>query len=206
MEKYVKAADVYFKHHLKYHLLAAILLFCLMPFLMGVQYLEAREAARTLEMYLALMGIVFLVPTFMPDQDKDIRDLLRVRKMPLSVLHLIRLFWGLVFLAAFIGAGILFLKWNCCVFPEGRYFWGTLAEATFLGGLGMFFYSLTDNIAVGYMVPIVYYMINFGGDQYLKKFYLFSMMGGEFEPKLWLAASGILLLFLGILWRRIHPQ
>lgn len=205
MENYVKAAEVHLKYHLKYHLLAAVLLFCLMPFLMGVQYLEARETAQTLEMYVALFGIIFLVPVFMPDQDKNIWDLLRSKRMSITMVYVIRLMEALVFLALFVGACVVFLKYNGCIFPEGKYFLGCMAGALFLGGLGMFAYSVTDNAAVGYMVSIVYYVINFGGDKYVKNFYLFSMMQGNYEPKIWLASAGGVLLILGIVWQRFKP-
>ena len=203
MENCAKAATVHFKYHLKYHLLAAVLFFCLMPFLMGTQYLNARESARTLEMYAALSGILFLTPVFLPDQDKNIRDLIGSKRMPYLVIHLIRLAENLLFLLVFVGAGALFLKCNRCEFPFWSYFAGTAAGALFLGGLGMFFYSVTDNAAVGYMVPLVYYMINFSGDKYVKNFYLFSMAAGDFGPKFWLAGAGAALLLGGLLWRRI---
>ncbi len=205
MENYVEAGKIHLKYHLKYHLLAGLLLLCLMPFLTGVQYLEPNETAQTLEMYAALMGIIFLVPAFLPEQDRNIRDLLRSKKVSITCLHIIRILEALVFLALFTGACVVFLKYNGCEFPMWGYYLGTLAGALFLGGLGMFFYSLTDNIAVGYMIPIVYYVTNFSGDKYLKNFYLFSMMGGSYVPKFYLAAAGTLLLLAGVVWRRFKP-
>lgn len=205
MEAYVNISKVYLKHHLKFHLLAAVLLFCLMPFLMSTENLGPRESARTLELYAALMGIVFLVPVFMADQDKDIRDLLRSKEMSLTKVHGARIFMGAVFLMAAEMACVLFLKGCGCRFPLWSCFLGVLAEAFFLGGLGMAFYSLTDNPAIGYMVPLVYYVVNFSGSRYIGSFYLFSMSEGDFGPKYWLAAGGILLLFFGTLWRRLKP-
>lgn len=205
MEIYLKIGKSHLKHHLKYHLLAAVLLFCLMPFLVSTENLGPQETAKTLETYAALMGIVLLVPVFMADQDKDIRDLIRSKQMPLTKIHGIRILEGVIFLVMAEAACIMFLKGCKCSFPGWSYFFGTMAGALFLGGLGMFFYSLTDNPAVGYMVPMVYYAINFGGGRYVKNFYLFSMSEGDFGPKYWLAAGGILLLSLGIFWRRLRP-
>ena len=104
--------------------------------------------------------------------------------MPYLVIHLIRLAENLLFLLVFVGAGALFLKCNGCEFPFWSYFAGTAAGALFLGGLGMFFYSVTDNAAVGYMVPLVYYMINFSGDKYVKNFYLFFHGRGRFRSEI----------------------
>ncbi|MCI8550723.1 MAG: hypothetical protein HFI68_09075 [Lachnospiraceae bacterium] len=205
MEDYLKIGKSHLKHHFKYHLLAAVLLFCLMPFLVSTENLSPRETARTLETYAALMGIVLLVPVFMADQDKDIRDLVRSKQMSLTKIHGIRILEGVVFLVMAEMACIMFLKGCECRFPVWSYFFGTMAGALFLGGMGMFFYSLTDNPAVGYMVPMVYYAINFGGSRYVKSFYLFSMSEGNFGPKYWLAAGGTLFLLLGTLWRYLRP-
>ncbi|MCI8466484.1 MAG: hypothetical protein HFI63_11650 [Lachnospiraceae bacterium] len=205
MEAYAKISKVYLKHHLKFYILAAVLLFCLMPFLMSTENLSPRESAKTLEMYAALLGVVLLVPIFMADQDKDIRDLLRSKRISLSLVHGIRVIESLLVLAAAEMACILFLKGGGCQFPLWSYFFGVLAGALFLGGLGMAIYSLTDNVAVGYMIPLVYYAINFSGDKYVKNFYLFSMTQGNFLPKYWLAMVGLLFLLFGVLWRRVHP-
>ncbi|MCI8505487.1 MAG: hypothetical protein HFI67_04790 [Lachnospiraceae bacterium] len=203
MEAYAKISKVHLKHHFKFHILAAVLLLCLMPFLVSTENLGPRETAKTLEVYAALLGVVFFVPVFMADQDKDIRDLLRSKQMSLTVVHGIRVLLAAVFLAVAEAVCIFFLKGCGCTFPMWRYFFGVLAEAFFLGGLGMAVYSLTDNPAVGYMIPLVYYAINLGGDKYVRNFYLFSMAEGNFTPKYFLAAGGILLLLFGVLWRRL---
>ena len=206
MEAYVSISRVYLKHHFKFHLLAAALLFCLMPFLMSTENLGPEESARTLESYAALLGVVLLVPVFLADLDRDTRDLLRSKRLSFSHVHGVRVLIGLVVLAAAELLCVLFLKGCGCRFPLWSYFFGVLAGAVFLGGLGMAVYSLTDNPAVGYMVPLVYYAVNFGGDRYVKNFYLFSMAQGDFTPKYFLAAAGLLLLALGVLWRRWRPH
>ena len=50
MEAYVGISRVYLKSHFKFHLLAAVLLFCLMPFLMSTEILGPEGSARTLEL------------------------------------------------------------------------------------------------------------------------------------------------------------
>ncbi len=205
MEAYGSISWIYLKHHLKFHVLAAVFLFCLMPFLMSTENLGPEESARTLEMYGSLFGVVFLVPVFLADQDQDVRDLLRSKRLSFSVVHGIRVLEGAVFLAAAELAYVFFLKGCGCAFPLWSYFFGVLADALFLGGLGMAVYSLTDNPAVGYMVPLVYYAVNFSGGRYVRLFYLFSMSQGDFIPKFFLAGGGGVLLAFGVLWRRLRP-
>ncbi|MFQ6806866.1 MAG: hypothetical protein ACLRT5_20155 [Lachnospiraceae bacterium] len=80
---------------------------------------------------------------------------------------------------------------------------GTLATCLFLGGLGILAASLTDSLPIGYMVSMIYYVCNFGsGRDYLGPFYLFTMTEGTFDGKMWIGISGILMILLGILWRR----
>ncbi len=205
MEAYAKIGNVYVRHHLKFHLLAAVFLFCLMPFLMSTENLNPQESARTLELYASLFGVVLLVPVFLADQDRDVRDLLLSKRMSFSLVHGIRVLVSFLFLAAAELFCVLFLKGCGCRFPLWGYFFGALAGALFLGGLGMVVYGVTDNPAVGYMVPLVYYAVNFGGDRYVGNFYLFSMTLGDFTPKYFLAAAGLSFLAFGIFWRRLRP-
>jgi hypothetical protein len=63
-------------------------------------------------------------------------------------------------------------------------------------------YSISNNLPVGYMVPVLYYMMCFGaGKKYLGNFYLFSMSSGSLIEKQYLLIAGILMIFIGILKR-----
>ncbi|MEG1132107.1 MAG: hypothetical protein RSD77_07305, partial [Romboutsia sp.] len=56
--------------------------------------------------------------------------------------------------------------------------------------------------AVGYMVPILYYMLCYGGGRkYLGQFYLFSMMQGNYIDKKYLLIAGIAMIIAGIFYR-----
>lgn len=57
----------------------------------------------------------------------------------------------------------------------------------------MFTSALCGNTVIGYMPPILYYALNIGMGPELGNFYLFSMTRGEYGPKLWLSAAGLLL-------------
>ena len=52
------------------------------------------------------------------------------------------------------------------------------------------------------MIPVFYYICCYGaGEKYLGKFFLFSLMQGKTENKIWLGAAGILLTAAGIVIR-----
>lgn len=82
-------------------------------------------------------------------------------------------------------------------------FAGTMADAVFLGVLGMMGAACADSTVPGYMAALVYYGINGGGGRKMGKFYLFSMSNLEYEPKVWLFAAGMLLILLALLIKRV---
>ncbi|MEG0842958.1 MAG: hypothetical protein RSD22_03595 [Romboutsia sp.] len=202
MERYLKIAKVNLKFNLFPHIIAAVSLCLISPIIMGVKNLDSINSAKILEMYISLLGIIVLVPLFMPEQDNNIRDLIKSKKESIAINYLIRITQAIIFLVIIVLVFLVFLKSENCTFYFGKYFYGTISTCIFLGGLGTFVYSIVDNIAVGYMVPILYYMLCYGtGRKYLGKFYLFSMMQGNYINKNYLLITGILMVAIGIFYR-----
>ncbi|MBS6195687.1 MAG: hypothetical protein KH828_08920 [Clostridiales bacterium] len=192
----------YLKHHYLGHLLAAFLFCIFAPAVIGIEALDELQSAKVGEMYLCLTGIILLVPLFMPDQRRDIRDLIAARETPMIQIHLIRLLESMVILVLLTVLFLLRMRQGECEFSFIKLLAGTLANAVFLGGMGIFVYGISDNLPIAYMMPMVYFILNFGtGKEYLGVFYLFSMMQGSFSEKIWLGTAGVLLLAAGILWR-----
>lgn len=202
MEKYWQIEKTNLKYNVPLHVLVCVVILGLSPFLMGVAYLEEQDTAKVLEMYTALIGIVMLTPIFLPEQPKDIRELISSKYMKSANVYLIRLIGNGLILAAFLAVYIIMLKHNNCKFPVVRYFLGTYAEMLFMGGLGLFCYGLCDNLVIGYMIPMFYYIIAMGsGNKFLKLFYPFSMVTGSYKEKYILAVMGCLLVCGGIALR-----
>lgn len=122
--------------------------------------------------------------------------------MKASHVYLVRLIGNMLILAAFLGIYIFMLRNNQCEFPAAKFYFGVFAEMLFFGGLGLCFYGLSDNLVIGYMAPIVYYITAIGGgNKYLKMFYPFSMSMGRYAEKIYLFAAAVLLLAAGIYCR-----
>lgn len=202
MGHYLNIAKINLKFNLLPHILAA-LAFCLFaPVIMGIENLDTIQTAQVLEVYIALIGIVLLIPIFLPDQNKDIRDLTESKKMPVYIVHLIRLIEAIVILALFILGIVFILKQKGCEFPILQFFAGIMAEAVFLGSLGILAYSFSDTLPVAYMVPLLYYIICYGGGKkYLGQFYLFSMINGSYTEKWYLFIGGVICIGIGIFYR-----
>ena len=202
MERYWQIEKVNFKYNAAFHLFVCILILGLAPLLIGVSNLEKQDSAKVLEMYTALIGIIMLTPVFLPEQAKEIRDLTSSKYMKSAQVYFIRFLGNSVILAVFLILFIAMMKHNRCEFPAVPYFFGTYTEMLFMGGLGMFFYGLCDNLIIGYMIPVMYYIAAIGsGSKFLKVFYPFSMVRGSYTEKWVLAAAGALLIAAGILLR-----
>ena len=207
MEKYWQIEKVNLKYHVPLHVLECILILGISPLLLGVSNLPAEDTAKVLERYVALTGIILITPIFLPEQDKNIRELVNSKYTKSSAVYLVRLAGNLCLLAALLGIYIGMLKHNNCQFPVIKYYLGTFAEMLFFGGLGIIFYRLSDNLIIGYMAPIIYYIIaSGGGEKYMGILYPFSMSMGSYTEKIWLFAAAACLIGDGVFLKIPRPR
>ncbi len=201
MERYLKAGSSFVRRQYMPHLLLAFL-FCLMSgFFVSFQNLEASQAAKVMEMYFTFTGIILLTPLFLPEQNKEIWLLERSKAMPLWRLYLIRILLAVILLAAVVTFFIQLMQGSGSVFPRGQLWWGSFTEIVFLGSIGCFVSAVTNQVILGYMVSVFYFMANIGASKYLGKFALFQMMKGEYGFVPVMFAAALVLLAGGILLR-----
>jgi len=202
MEKYWQIEKMNLKYHVPFHVLACVLLLAVSPLLMGTENLPAADTAKVLEYYVALMGIVMAPPIFLPEQNRDIRELVFAKYTDSAAVYLARLLGNMLILGVLLGVYLWTLKNNRCEFPAVRYYFGVFAEMLFLGGLVLFFYGVSDNYVLGYMVPVIYYLIALGsGEKYLKLFYPFSMSAERYAEKIYLFAAAVVMTAGGVYFR-----
>lgn len=199
MERYVVVARENQKHNLWIPFLICILLLLVSPLFLGIENLTEPETAKVLEYYAVFISIILLPAVFLPEQDKDIRDLLSSKYMPVAKLYGIRMTQAIIYLMLLLGIYMCVLKAGNCEFAFLKLYMGELATMVFLGGMGIFFYALTDQVVVGYMIPLLYYMLNITiSPNKIKGLYLFSMSIGKYEWKWTLGMAGVVLLAAGI--------
>ena len=190
----MKVLGVNLRHHAWLPFATAVGIFLVTASLFNLSSLTAKEAARPLEFFLCITGIMLFAPVCYPEQDHDLRDVVCSRKLSyfwLCVLRLLYSFLALVVLeAVFVGI----LKANESAVTSAHLF-GGIATAVFLGAIGFFAAGVTDNVTLGYMAAMLYYLVSYGAKDKLGKFYLFYMSAGQFEEKWWLF-SGAAVLFL----------
>lgn len=178
---------------------AAILL--MTPVLFGTANLDRETSAIPLETFLSLVGIALFTPVFQPEERKEIDDLVSAKYVSAGVVWLIRTACAMVFVTVFVGVFVFSMRLRLCD-VSFVLFAGTVADAVFLGGLGMMGAVCAGNTVTGYMAAFVYYGINCGAGMKLGKFYLFSMCHSEYEPEIWLFGAGTFLILAALAVRQ----
>ena len=197
------------RHNFLPHFILSVLLLLLTPFVFGTANVDAKTAAVPLEMFVSLIGIILLTPVFLPEQSGSIRDVVESKATASVFVYSIRIGIALLSMLALIAAFVLYMKGNGCTVSLVSAVFGTFSSSIFLGALGLFIYGISDTLIVGYMAPMVYYMLNlFGGKKYFGKLYLFSMSSGNMSDKYWLISVGIVLILsvLLIKSKSVHRQ
>lgn len=198
MERNFQIAKVSLKYNLLPHVFLCACFFFVAPAIMGIENLNVYQTAQILEVFVSLLGIILFIPQFLPDQDNDIKDLIESKKESVLKIQTIRFFVALLSLSFFLLIFLLRFKYGGCTFVFRTFFYGTMANCIFLGGLGILIYGFVDNVAVAYMVPILYYILNYGAGKKLGNFYLFSMARGSYDEKKYLLITGVLMVVCGI--------
>lgn len=201
MERYLNAGGSFIRRQYAPHILLTVL-FCVMSgFFVSFRNLDASQAAKVMEMYIAFTGILLLTPLFMPEQNREIWLLERSKATPLWQLYLIRILEAVVLLMMVVTVFVFLLKQGGSVFSVGRLWLGSFAEIFFLGSIGFFVSGITNQVILGYMVSVIYFMVNIGGSKYLGKFALFQMMKGSYDFAALMLPTAFLLLAGGIILR-----
>ncbi len=156
------------------------------------------QSAKVLEMYVALIGIILFVPVFQPEQNREIRDLITSKYTSIFSIYSVRVVLMVLFSSVLLLAYMGVMRQGNCEMEMGKYFFGVLSEMFAFGGLGILAYAGSDNLIIGYMAPIIYYVFAYGGGtKYLGKFYPFAMTT-DYETKYVLFIAGIICMIAGI--------
>lgn len=200
-ERLAVIEKAYVKHYYIWYLAASVFFCLLAPFIMGMDALNPGQTGQVLDYYFSLLGVILLVPVFLPEQNRDIRDLTAARKFPLWKLYLCRYVLELLILTAVNFLILTRLLSGECIFPFWTYFFSVMASGVFLGGLGIFCCGICNNLPASYMIPFLYYVCNFGGGSryLLGPFYLFSLVQGNYTNKIYLGIAGVIFTAAGIM-------
>lgn len=201
----LEAAKINLKHNALLSVAVSIVMLIVIPMIAGTANLDELTSAAPLEMFVSLIGIVMLTPIFQPEQNADLDDLVSSKYVRMTKIYVIRTAYSVLILATLIALFSVYMGSRNCEITM-RLFAGTLSDAVFLGSLGMLVSSLCNNTVIGYMIPMVFYALNYGMGSKLGNFYLFSMTGGQFMPKVWMLLTGILFIAVSIAWKETRKK
>lgn len=169
-----KIISVNLKHNFLLPFVSAVCAVMMTPFLFNINALQGMEAARPIEFWLCFVGVLLLVPIFLPEQDKDIRDVIRSKKFDYFWLCMIRLLYSVAAMVILIICFAGFMK-ACESDVRGYHILGGIASAWFLGAVAFSAAGLTGSVTVGYMAAILYYLANYGLKDKMGCFFLFPI-------------------------------
>lgn len=202
LKRYFEIAKANIRHNFLPQFALVFLIFIFAPIIFGITGLDSKASAVPLEMFVSLIGIVLLTPIFAPEQNEEIKDTVESKYISTITVYLIRIFISILIMVFLIGIFVFIMRLNGCD-VSFKLAYGTFATALFVGAIGFAAYGISNNIAVGYMLPILYYALNFtGGNKYLGNFYLFSMTKESYSEKVWPLLSGVLLMILTMVWKQ----
>lgn len=206
MEKYLKAGSSFLRRQYLPHLLLALLL-CVMSWgFVSFRNLSSDQAAKVMEMFVSFNGILLLPPLFMPEQNREIWLLEKSKRTPLWHLYIIRLIEAILVLAVIVTGFEYALYLGNSKFSVWQLWTGSFCEILCLGAVGFFASAVTNQVVLGYMASIIYYMANIGGSRYFGKFALFQMTKGVYDFRIWMLIAALILMAAGIFIREYRNQ
>ena len=206
-KNYLEIIKTQIKLNFKNSILISILFCIALQFVFGMKNLDINASSNILERFASLVGILLFTPIFFPEDDKNIAEVVNSKYISQWKIFTTRILISLVILMVLILGVILQMQYFNCIFPIAEFWLGTVITALFLGSIGFFVYSVTDNLIIGYMLAVMYFIINmFLPSKSLGNFYLFSLGLDSFNEKYWLLAGALLLLSLGVVYKAINKK
>ena len=175
---------------------SGVLILTLLMF--NITALQGMETAKPIEFLLCFIGVMLLVPIFLPEQDKNIRDVICSKKINYFNILVIRILYSIVTMIILISFFIVIMK-LCESDVTVQHLIGCIASAWFLGAVGFAAAGITNNVTVGYMTAMLYYLANYGMKDKLGRFFLFPMSClGRYDESGWLILGAVALMVITI--------
>ena len=143
LQSALKILSVNLRRNFLPHVVIAIMVVLLTPVVFSISSLDTKSAAQPIEMLLSLTGTVLLTPVFLPEQDENIRDLIRSKRTCYTHICMMRVIYSVLTLAIIIAGFVLVMhNFECDV--TIRHAAGGFATALLLGSTGFFAAALAE--------------------------------------------------------------
>lgn len=194
-----KILQVNLRHNFLPHFAIAVAIALFTPLIFNISSLNAIGAAQPVEMLLCFAGTALLTPIFYPEQNKNIRDVIRSKRTDYMSVCFIRVVYSLIALAVIVGVFVTAMYF-CESDVTWRHFLGGFASAFLLGSIGLCFAGVCGNVTVGYMASVIYYLANLALKKRLGAMCIFSMCFGlDFYNTYFMLAVSAVIIFIAFM-------
>lgn len=203
LEIYGNILKVNLRRQYPWPALAAVTLLVLTKLIFNLNALEGLAVAQPLEMLMIWIGPALLATVFLPEQNPEIRDVVRARQINYLWVCVLRILYAslTIILLTLVFTGIMRAD-ESQVLPY--HIWGSICSALLFGAVGLASAGISGNAAGGFMVCMLYYLASYGMGRRLGVFSLFSMSKGQMSGKGWqlLTAVALVAAALAVMRRR----
>lgn len=205
LEIYGNILKINLRRQFPWPVLAAAALLVLTKLIFNINALEGAAVAQPLELLVVWIGPALLVPVFLPEQNPEIRDVVRARKTSYLHICVLRILYSTltVVLMTLLFTGIM-KAGESQILPY--HIWGSICSTLLLGALGLAAAGISGNVAGGFMVCMLYYLASYGMGRKLGVFSLFSMSKGQMSGKGWQLLTAVVLVVAALAVMRRRRQ
>lgn len=201
MKRDLSIAAGFTKYSYKWHLLIVLLFGLFSGTVISYRNLNMDGCAAIMEKYAVFAGIILFAPLLLPEQDWELWQLERSKAMTVYRMECIRIIEAMLFLLIVVAGFLLAMKRGNSEFDMWLLGRGAYVEILFLGSIAFFFSAVTNQVIIGYMMSVIYYIVNLSAPKYLWKFALFEMRKGCFDFWGWMLSGAVILIIGGVLIR-----
>lgn len=201
-----KIISVNLKHNFALPFVSALGVMVFTLLMCNITALQGRECAKPIEFLLSFTGAMLLIPVFLPEQDKDIRDVILSKKIDYLNICIIRILYSVITMIILVALFIALMK-ICESDVTVNHLISGIGSAWLLGAVGFAAAGITNNVTIGYMAAILYYIANYGMKDKLGRFCIFPMyITGRFDNGKWLIMEAVVLMIVTMLICRINSR
>ena len=173
--------------------LAAVVLLVLTKLMFNLNALEGAAVAQPLEMLMIWIGPALLATVFLPEQNPEIREVVRARRTSYLQVCLLRILYAslTVIVLTLVFTGIMKAD-ESQILPY--HIWGSICSALLFGAVVLAAAGISGNVAGGFMMCMLYYLARYGMGSRLGIFSLFSMSKGQMSGKGWQLLTAVVLV------------
>lgn len=185
--------------------LAAVVLLVLTKLMFNLNALEGAAVAQPLEMLMIWIGPALLATVFLPEQNPEIREVVRARRTSYLQVCLLRILYAslTIIVLTLVFTGIMKVD-ESQILPY--HIWGSICSALLFGAVGLAAAGISGNVAGGFMMCMLYYLASYGMGRRLGIFSLFSMSRGQMSGKGWQLLTAVVLVAAALAVMRRRRQ